>query len=64
LSDHQVYLHPELCGALVAAPFSRVVKAYLLPKEIKFVKFVDNWAAKELPSGDWQRTLRGALRLK
>src|SRR5262249_36163869 len=32
--DRQVYLHPELCAAVVNAPFSIVSKAYLLPKDV------------------------------
>jgi cyclohexadienyl dehydratase len=59
--DHQVYLHPELCAANVNAPFSKVSKAYLLPKDPEFVKIVDDWIAKEMSTGDWQLMLDTAL---
>jgi cyclohexadienyl dehydratase len=60
--DHQVYLHPELCAASVAEPFSKVLKAYLLPKDDPdFLKLVDDWLAKEQATGDWQHILEAAL---
>jgi cyclohexadienyl dehydratase len=63
--DHQVYLHPELCAANVAAPFSKVLKAYLLPKDDpEFLKLVDDWLAKEQATGDWQHVLEVALHQK
>jgi cyclohexadienyl dehydratase len=63
--DHQVYLHPELCAANVAAPFSKVSKAYLLPKDDPdFLKLVDDWLAKEKSTGDLQRALETALHQK
>jgi cyclohexadienyl dehydratase len=63
--DHQTYLHAELCAASVAAPFSKVSKAYLLPKDDPdFLKLVDDWLAKERASGDWQRILEAALHQK
>jgi len=63
--DHQVYLHPELCAASVAAPFSKVLKAYLLPKDDPdFLKLVDDWLAKEQSTGDLQHVLEVALHQK
>ena len=63
--DHQTYLHPELCAASVAAPFSKVSKAYLLPKDdADFLRLVDDWLAKEQASGDWQHVLEAALHQK
>jgi cyclohexadienyl dehydratase len=59
--DHQAYLHPELCAANVKVPFSKVSKAYLLPKDAEFVKIVNDWIAKEMSTGDWQQTLDKAL---
>jgi cyclohexadienyl dehydratase len=56
--DHQAYLHPELCAADVPAPFSKVSKAYLLAKDDPdFLKFVNDWIAQEMSSGDWQHIL-------
>jgi cyclohexadienyl dehydratase len=63
--DHQAYLHPELCAAIVTAPFSKVSKAYLLPKDDPdFLKFVNDWIAKEMSSGDWQHVLEIAQHQK
>jgi cyclohexadienyl dehydratase len=62
--DHQADLHPELCAAKVAAPFSKVSKAYLLPKDPDFLKLVNDWLAKEESTGDWQRVLEAALHQK
>jgi cyclohexadienyl dehydratase len=59
--DHQVYLHPELCAAIVEAPFSKVSKAYLLPKDADLVKIVNDWIAREISTGDWPRVLESAL---
>jgi cyclohexadienyl dehydratase len=62
--DHQAYLHPELCAAKVAAPFSEVAKAYLRPKDPEFVKLVDEWIAEEVSSGGLKLVLETALREK
>jgi cyclohexadienyl dehydratase len=63
--DHQAYLHPELCAAKVAAPFSKVSKAYLLPKDDpEFLKLVNDWIAKEESTGDWQHIIETALHQK
>lgn len=63
--DHQAYLHPELCAAPVTAPFSKVSKAYLLPKDDPdFLRLVDDWIAREISTGDWQHVLTAALRQK
>jgi cyclohexadienyl dehydratase len=63
--DHQAYLHPELCAASVAAPFSKVSKAYLLPMDDPdFLKLVDEWLANEKSTGDLQRVLEAALHQK
>ncbi|MEJ0092062.1 MAG: transporter substrate-binding domain-containing protein [Methylocella sp.] len=62
--DHQVYIHPQLCPADVTAPFTKVEKAYLLPKDAALVKFVNDWLATEMSSGDWPRILDAALHQK
>jgi cyclohexadienyl dehydratase len=62
--DHQIYLHPELCAADVPAPFSKVTKAYLLPKDAEFKDAVNNFIANEISTGAWQRTLDAALHQK
>ena len=55
--DHQAMLHPELCAAAVEAPFTRLEKAYMLPKDPAFVAEVDRWWAAEVASGAWSRAL-------
>jgi cyclohexadienyl dehydratase len=62
--DHQAYLHPELCAAGVKASFSKVAKAYLLPKDPDFVKFVNDWITKEKLSGDLASVFKTALEQK
>ena len=55
--DHQALLHPGLCPAAVAAPFTRLQKAYMLPQDPAFVSEVDRWWAGEVASGAWSRAL-------
>jgi cyclohexadienyl dehydratase len=55
--DHQSLLHPELCAANVSAPFTRLEKAFMLPKDPAFVAAVDAWWAGEVASGSWARAL-------
>ena len=55
--DHQALLHPELCAAAVAAPFTRLQKAFMLPHDPAFVTEVDRWWAGEVASGAWSRAL-------
>lgn len=61
-ADHQSFLHPELCAAHVAAPFTRLEKAYLLPRDAELAALVDGWLAKERASGDFDRVLAAAQR--
>ncbi len=58
--DHQALLHKELCAAAVAAPFTRLEKAYMLPRDPAFVQAVDRWWAEEVASGGWSRALDAA----
>ena len=58
--DHQAFLHPQLCPTHVAAPFTRLEKAYWLPKDPDLVKIVDEWLADEMRSGSWTRILEAA----
>lgn len=62
--DHQAYIHPELCAADVKQTFTTADKAYLMPKDPALVKFVDDWLAQEMSSGEWQQTLDTALHQK
>ncbi len=61
-ADHQSVLHPELCPAHVAAPFTRVEKAYLLPRDAELVGLVDGWLMQERASGELGRAMAAALR--
>ncbi len=60
--DHQAFLHPELCATHVAAPFTRLEKAFWLQNDPDLVRDMDGWLAQEIKSGDWQRTLDAALK--
>ena len=59
-ADHQALIHPELCPTHVAAPFTRLEKAYLLPNDPDFVAEVNGWIASEIASGEWARILQAA----
>ena len=58
--DHQAYIHPELCPAHVDQPFTRLEKAYWLPKDAELLAIVDKWLDQEKASGDWDRILATA----
>ncbi len=55
--DHQALRHKQLCAALVLAPFTRLEKAFMLPRDPAFVTAVDRWWASELASGAWFRAM-------
>ncbi len=59
-ADHQAFIHPELCPTHVAAPFTRLEKAYLLPNDPDLVREVNGWLADETASGEWTRILDAA----
>ncbi len=59
-ADHQAYIHKELCPAHVAAPFTRLEKAYWMPKDPELLAIVNRWLADERASGDWDRILETA----
>ena len=59
-ADHQAFIHPELCPTHVAAPFTRLEKAYLLPSDPDLVHEVNDWIAAETASGEWTRILQAA----
>ncbi len=58
--DHQALMHPGLCPAAVQQPFTRLEKAYMLPRDPAFVAAVDAWWAEQQKSGAWQRALDAA----
>jgi cyclohexadienyl dehydratase len=58
--DHQSFLHPELCPAHVSAPFTRLEKAYLLPRDPDLAALVNAWLADERGSGAFGRIMTAA----
>src|SRR5437764_2632137 len=56
-ADHQARLHPELCAAPVAAPFTRLEKAYMFARDPAMKVYIDAWLKAAFASGQWQRTL-------
>jgi cyclohexadienyl dehydratase len=60
-ADHQAALHPELCACPVAAPFTRLEKAYMFARDAAMKAYIDGWLAAAFASGQWQRALDRAL---
>lgn len=60
-ADHQAALHPELCAAPVAAPFTRLEKAYMFARDEAMKAFIDAWLAARIASGAWQQALNRAM---
>jgi len=48
----QQRLHPQLCAVHPEAPFDRVDKAILLPRDPALKAYVDRWLQQRLDSGD------------
>ena len=59
--DHTSHTMPVLCPAPVAAPFTKLEKAYMLPKDDDLKKLVDDWLSDAQKSGRWQKVLDTAL---
>ena len=60
-ADHQAQLHPELSAVPVAAPFTRLEKAYMFARDPALKTFIDGWLEGAFASGAWQRALDRAL---
>jgi cyclohexadienyl dehydratase len=60
-ADHQARLHPELCAVPVAAPFTRLEKAYMFSRDPAMKAFIDAWLKAAFESGQWQRALDRAM---
>jgi len=45
----------------VAAPFTRLVKAYVFAGDPALKEFIDNWLDAAFASGVWQRALDRAM---
>ena len=60
-ADHQARLHAELCAVPVAAPFTRLEKAYMFARDPAMKAYIDGWLAAAFESGQWQRALDRAM---
>lgn len=60
-ADHQAQLHPELCAVPVAAPFTRLEKAYMFARDPALKDFIDAWLGAAFAGGAWQRALDRAM---
>jgi cyclohexadienyl dehydratase len=60
-ADHKAALHPELCAAPVAVPFTRLEKAYMFARDPAMKSFIDDWLGARIASGAWQQALDRAM---
>ncbi len=60
-ADHQAHLHPELVAVPVAAPFTRLEKAYYFARDPAMKRFIDDWLGEAMGAGRWQRALDRAM---
>ncbi len=58
--DHDALVHPELCAAAVAAPFTHFENAFLLQKDPALAAAVDAVLDRDIKSGAWPATLVAA----
>ena len=63
-ADHQARLHAELCAVPVAAPFTRLEKAYMFAQDATMKAYIDDWLAAAFASGQWQRALDRAMSVR
>ena len=63
-ADHQAQLHPELCAVPVAAPWTRLEKAYMFTRDPAMKAYIDAWLAAAFASGQWQRALDRAMSIR
>jgi cyclohexadienyl dehydratase len=52
-----------LCPTAVAEPFTRMAKAWWLPKDAHFKAFLDDWLGEAKASGTWRQALDRNMRL-
>ncbi|PJG59541.1 transporter substrate-binding domain-containing protein [Aeromonas cavernicola] len=52
----QAKIHPELCALHPDKPFDFSEKAYLMPRDMVFKQFVDQWLRQEIESGQFNKT--------
>ncbi len=54
-------LRPSLCPTRENAPFNRFEKAYLLPRDVAFKAFVDQWLHQAILTGEYQTIAEKSL---
>lgn len=54
----QQKLHPQLCAIHPDSPFDRSELGYLLPRDIAWKLFVDQWLHRSQETGDWDRATK------
>lgn len=59
--DHTAHTMPVLCPTAVSQPFTRLEKAYMLPKDEELKQLVDGWLNEARTSGHWQHVLDQAM---
>ena len=52
---------PELVAVPVAAPFTRLEKAYFFARDPAMKRFIDDWLGEAMGAGRWQRALDRAM---
>jgi cyclohexadienyl dehydratase len=52
----QQKLHPELCAIHPDAPFDHAELGYLLPRDISWKLYVDQWLHQQQDTGAWRQT--------
>lgn len=60
-ADLQARLRPELCAVPVAAPWTRLEKAYMFARDAAMKVYIDAWLTAAFDSGQWQRALDRAM---
>ena len=60
--DHDALVHPELCAASVAAPFTHFENAFLLQPDPALEQAVDAFLTAEIQAGTWPKILLEAER--
>ena len=60
-ADHQAQLHPELCAVPIAAPFTRLEKAYMFAQDPAMKAYIDDWLAAAFAIVQWELALDRAM---
>ncbi len=60
--EHQARIHPELCATHVSVPFTRLEKAYWMPRDPELLAFVNEVVGDAKSSGAWDQMMDTAQR--